>query len=177
MTRPVRPEENRLRRERTSRTGLRAFTLIELLVVVMIMAIVAAMVVPYATGTSSMQIMAAARRIAVDLEYAQNAAITTQTPITVTFVSATETYQLSNASGVLIHPINKKDYLVDFGSEDGFDRVDIVSASFNGTAVVTFDSVGTPDNSGAVTLKAGPNTYRVDVAPATGKVTVTATGP
>lgn len=166
-----------MHREKTSRTGSLAFTLIELLVVVMILAIIAAMVVPYATGTSSMQAMAAARRIAVDLEYAQNAAITTQTPITVTFVPGSETYQLSNASGVLIHPINKVDYIVDFGSEDGFDRVNIVSASFNGTEVVTFNSVGTPDNSGAVTLKAGPHTYQINVAPATGKVTVTATGP
>ena len=166
-----------MHRKRTSRIGFPAFTLIELLVALIILAIIAAVVVPYAAGTSSMLVMAAARRIAVDLEYAQNAAITTQTPITVTFVSATETYQLSNASGVLIHPINKVDYIVDFGSEDGFDRVDIVSASFNGTEVVTFDSVGTPDNAGTVTLKAGAHTYRIEVAAATGKVTVTATGP
>ena len=166
-----------LRRKRTSRIGPSAFTLIELLVALVILAIIAAMVVPYAAGTSSMQVMAAARRIAVDLEYAQNAAITTQTPITVTFVPASETYRLSNASGVLIHPIDKEDHVVDFGSEDGFDRVSIVSASFNGTEAVTFDSVGTPDNSGAVTLKAGLPTYRIEVSPATGKVTVTATGP
>ena len=142
-----------------------------------ILAIVAAMVVPYAVGTSSFEAMAAARRVACDLEYAQSAAITTQTPVTVTFFPTTESYRLSNASGVLIHPIIKGEYVVNFGSEDSFERLDVVSASFDGTEAVTFDAVGSPDNSGSVTLVAGPHTYRVDVAPATGKVTVTAIGP
>lgn len=145
--------------------------------VVVILAIIAAMVVPYAVGTSSFEAMAAARLIASDLEYAQSAAITTQAAVTVTFFPTTESYRLSNASGVLIHPINKEEFVVNFGSEDSFERLDVVSASFNGTEAVTFDAIGSPDNSGSVTLRAGPHTYRVDVAAATGKVTVTAVGP
>ena len=155
----------------------RAFTLVELLVVVMILAIVAAVAVPYAVGTGDFQAMSAARRIAGDLEYAQNAAITTQTPVTVTFDVSGESYSVTNASGLLTHPITKLSYVIDFDSEESFNQLDLATVDFAGAAAVEFDELGSPDNGGTVTLRAGPNTYQVSVAPATGKVTVTHAGP
>ena len=157
--------------------GAVGFTLVEVMLVVVILAIFAAAAIPYFAGTSSFQAMSAARRIASDLEYAQNLALTTQEAVTATFASATETYALSNASVTLIHPITKADFSVDFASEDGFNQLDIASANFNGTEAVTFDALGSPDNSGRITLVAGAHTYWVDVAPATGKITVTSAGP
>jgi len=90
------------------------FTLLELIVVIFILAIVAAVAVPMAVGTGDMQVISAARLISADLQYAQNIAITTQQPVTVTFTPGTESYGLSNASGSLIHPITKEAYAVDF---------------------------------------------------------------
>ena len=153
------------------------FTLIELLVVVLVLAIVAAVAVPLAVGTGDMQVISAARMISADLQYAQNTAVTTQEPATVTFIPNSESYSLSNASGVIIHPITKEAYVVDFGSRRGFGGLDIVSADFGGKAWVTFDELGAPDSPGSVTLRCGPHIYIVSVATATGKVTVTATGP
>ena len=154
-----------------------AFTLVELLVVMVILAIAAAVIVPYATDTDGLQAMAAARRMTSDLEYAQNAAITAQSPVTVTFSAQNDAYWLSNASGPLIHPINKSDFRVDFGAGGSFETVDVFSANFDGTEAVTFDELGTPDHSGWVILMAGPHLYRIEVAPATGRLTVTETGP
>ncbi len=154
-----------------------SFTLLEILVVVIILSIIAAVAVPMAVGTGDMQVISAARMISADLQYAQNIAITTQKPVTVTFSPSTESYGLSNTSGSLIHPMTKDDYTMDFKSRDGFSDLDIVSASFGGGATVTFDELGAPDNSGTVILSAGPHVYQVSVAIATGKVTVTATSP
>ncbi|MHC4294014.1 MAG: GspH/FimT family protein [Planctomycetota bacterium] len=152
------------------------FTLIELLVVVLILAIAAAIIVPNMSGASDIRATAAARIIAADMQYAQNMAITYQTPVSVEFTPNGEYYTLTNASGPLIHPTTKTDYTTYFGSESGFGMVDIVSASFAGNPKVTFDELGAPDNPGSVTIAAGTYTYNIDVAAATGKVTIAYTG-
>jgi len=155
---------------------VKGLTLVEIIVVLVILAIAAALVAPYALSTSDVQATAAARMIATDLQYAQNVAITTQTSTTITFDPAGESYTLSNASGPLIHPMTKSAYTVTFSADNGFGQLDLVSASFNGNPVVVFDELGGPGNSGTVTVQAGQYVYEVDVAPATGKVTVAASG-
>jgi Tfp pilus assembly protein FimT len=148
-----------------------------MLMVMLVLAIVAAVTVPMAVGTSDMQVISAARMISADLQYAQNKAITSQQQVTVSFDISGESYSLSNASGELIHPMTKKAYVVDFRSREGFNSLDIVSANFGGSPSVVFDELGAPDSSGSITLQAGPHVYQISVATATGKVTVTATNP
>ena len=58
--------------QRLAPTG---FTLVELLVVVLILAILAAVVIPQAAGIGGTQAQSAARLVLADLEYAQNNAI------------------------------------------------------------------------------------------------------
>ena len=152
-----------------------AFTLIEILVVLIILAIAAAVVVP-ALNSSGFQAVSAARMIATDLQYAQNVTITTQAPVTVTFDTTGNSYSLSNASGPLIHPMNKDAYSINFGSQSGFGQLDIVSANFGGGASVTFDELGAPDNAGTVTVQAGTSVYVISLAGITGRVTVAGGG-
>ena len=147
------------------------FSLMELIVVMVILAIAAAVVVPM-FNTTDLQAMSAARLVACDLQYAQNVAITTQQPVTVTFDAAGNSYSLSNASGALIHPMNKGEYSIDFGAQSGFGQLDLVSATFAGSSAVTFDELGAPDNAGSVTLQAGASVYGINVAAITGRVTV-----
>ena len=149
------------------------FTLVELIVVIVIIAIVAAVVVPYAVGTSGLQARSAARIVMSDLEYAQNQAIVSQADITVSFSTAGNSYTVSNESGPLIHPITKQAYTVDFDTQNGLERVSVSSASFGGDAEVTFSPLGAPSTNGTVTLVAGAHTYLVEVAPITGRVSVT----
>ena len=160
-----------MQRGRRNNRQTEAFTLIELLVVMVILAIAAAVVVP-ALDSSGFQAVSAARMVATDLQYAQNTAITTQGPVTVTFNTAGNSYLLSNASGALIHPMNKEAYSIDFGSQSGFDQLDIVSASFGTGSSVTFDELGAPDNAGSVTVQAGTSVYVISLAGVTGRVTV-----
>jgi prepilin-type N-terminal cleavage/methylation domain-containing protein len=149
------------------------FTLVEILVVVVILAIIAALAIPSLNGQSSMEVASAARILAADLEYAQEYAVTSQIPVTVEFNKDANTYRLYNASGNLTHPITKSAYVVDYSGMRGFGGMDIVSASFGSLASVTYSELGTPTSNGDVTLKAGSKVFKVSVAAATGKVTVT----
>jgi len=152
--------------------------MIEMIVVIMLLAIIAVIIIPQAIDTGGLQATSAARKVATDLEYAQNIAITTQTPITVKFYPTSEYYKLfdANTSEVLKHPMTKADYIVDFTKEKGFGQLNIVSARFGVTNEVTFDELGAPSDAGSVVVQAGSLVYQIDVAAATGKVAVTETG-
>jgi Tfp pilus assembly protein FimT len=134
-------------------------------------------VIPQAVNSSDVQVISGARLVASDLQYAQNLAITTQAPVTVTFDPGGNSYLLTtlvdSKSVPVIHPMTKAAYAVNFATQGGFSRLDVVSASFGGSPAVTFDELGSPSSSGTVVLQAGPNVYRIDVAATTGKVSVT----
>lgn len=148
------------------------FTMVELIVVMVILAILAVVVIPYAVGYSGLRARSAARMVMADLEYAQSEAIVTQVPVTVTFDVASDSYTVSNASGPLIHPITKSAYEVRLDQSRGMSDVTIASASFGVGSAVTFDVLGAPDSSGTVAVAAGADTYYVTVKPVTGRVTV-----
>ena len=160
---------------RNSATG--GFTLVEIMVVLVVIAIVVAVAAPYVVSTKDLQVISATRMIAADLQYAQSLAITSQSQTTVSFNSGNESYSLTNESGSVIHPMTKSDYVVNFSTLGGFEHLNIVSANFNGSSSVSFDSLGSPVSAGEVTVQAGPHIYRVDVAAATGRVSVTAVSP
>lgn len=148
------------------------FSLLEIMVVVLIMAIIAVMVVPEMSGAGEMGSLSAARRVMADLEYAQNLAITTQTPITATFNQAGNSYQLTNASLPIEHPItHSSSFVVDFDTLAGSEGVKITAVGLPGNKV-TFDVLGAPDNAGSVTLTCLARSYVVNVAAVTGRVTV-----
>jgi len=149
-----------------------AFTVMELLIVVAVIGILAMASVPYILDSGDAQAISATRLIASALQYAQNEAISSQTPVTVTFTSATKTYELSNASGRLVHPISKEQYVVDFRSRRNFDRVTALSADFGDEPFVTFDVLGAPNAAGTVTVQAGARKMTIAVANVTGLVTV-----
>ncbi|RMG04160.1 MAG: prepilin-type N-terminal cleavage/methylation domain-containing protein [Planctomycetota bacterium] len=62
-----------------------AFTLVELLVVVMVIAIVAAVVLPASSGSQATALQAAGRSVASDIDYARHLAVTMNTKIRLTF--------------------------------------------------------------------------------------------
>ena len=176
----ARPQTNPASNRRPASKNVQAFTLVELLVVVLIMAIAGAMIIPMMTGTGEMQALSAARMIATDIQYAQSYAITNQLDVTVQFNPAIDRYTLSNTNtgGTLHHPMTGKDYIVDFRTQDGFDRLDLGPASFvvgngnNDPNSVVFDELGSPSGGGSVIVLGGSQTYRIDVTSVTGTVSV-----
>jgi type II secretion system protein H len=150
------------------------FTLIEVIVVVVIISIVALAAVPMMSSASSVQIRSAASMIAADLEYAKSMAISRGQNYSVLFEIDADSYRLRDQdTNVIGHPVKKGfDYIVDFQNDDRLSRVDITSADFNGTPDVEFDSLGSPDSGGDVTLQAGGTTIMITVEPITGYISV-----
>jgi len=148
------------------------FSLVEVLIMVLVIGISAMVVVPLLGSGDYSIARAGARRVASDLQYAQDTAIATQKDITVTFDVDNETYLLSNESGVLIHPITGNAYTTDFTVDNELSQLDIVTASGGGS--IMFDPTGTPSATGTVVLRAGVSTFNVTVSAITGTVSVTA---
>lgn len=155
-----------------SRSGL---TIIEILIVAVILSIVALTAVPMLSSAGSLQIRAASNMIAADLEYAKSMAISRGQNYSVVFDQAGESYQIEDQNGnVIAHPVKKGfSYIVDFQSDSRLSRVDITGVNFGATASVTFDSLGSPDNGGTVSLQAGGGTTAtITVEPITGYISI-----
>jgi prepilin-type N-terminal cleavage/methylation domain-containing protein len=149
------------------------FTLIELLIVVVILGIAALAAIPMMSSAGSVQIRSAANMISADLEYAKSMAISRGKNYSVVFDKNTESYEIRNQAGVIPHPVKKGfDYKINFRNDSRLSKVDIVNASFGGSATVTFDCLGSPNNGGTVSLNAGAETATITVEPVTGYITI-----
>jgi len=161
-------------------TWLRGFTLVEIIIVIVIISIAAAMVVPMMSSADDIQLRSAANKLAADIEYAKSMAISRGDDYTVVFNESQESYQIENSSGVIGHPVRKGDpetdpmarYIEQFGGTSRLSKVEISDADFDGADSVTFDSIGSPDNGGTVTLTAGDDTIDVNVEAVTGYITI-----
>lgn len=151
------------------------FTVLEVLIVVIILGIAAITAIPMMSSAGSIQVRSAANRLAADMAYAKSLAISRGQYYTVRFDGAADRYQIEDMFGAVVdHPVKKGfSYLVDM-SDEGLDRVDIYSVDFDGTSSVTFDPLGSPDNTavGTVTLEAAELSMTVSVEPVTGYISI-----
>ena len=177
------------------RCGAAAFTLIEIIVVMVILAVAAMIAVPMMSSAADMQVRGASNRLAADLEYAKNMAITHQRPFTVVFDNsagnsgyAVQRRDADDDLETILNPISQQPFDVRFALERSLSRVRIISAGFVGsdsttTGSVTFDYLGTPHsglrannmlNSGEIELRdtAGNLTLTVVVEPMTGYISI-----
>ena len=159
-----------------------AFTLVEVLMVVTIMGIAGMVVVPQMLAASSLGVQAAARSVVADELYLQSNAIASQAERRMVF-NVEENwyglYDISDSENPVILEANwvssgvgDNAYRISFGKDSRFDGVSIVSANFGGNAYLDFDSLGSPLTGGNVVLQGDGFQYRVQVAPFTGRITI-----
>jgi prepilin-type N-terminal cleavage/methylation domain-containing protein len=158
----------------------KGFSLLEIIVVVVILMIAAVMTVPLMSSGAGTKTLAAAQMVAADLEYARSMAFTRGHVYRVTFDAGAGRYQVEDPNGaVVLHPVNQgSSYIVELGG-GRLDGVQISSVSFDGTAQVRFDALGspynghgTPLNSGVITLQAGSHSQTIHIEPVTGLITI-----
>lgn len=161
----------------------KGFTLVEIIIVVVILGIAAALVIPSISNAADMQVRSAANRIAADLDYAKNLAITYQSAYSVVFDVSGESYKIQDHIGDPVkNPLTgQSSFIVDFSADSRLSRVNIAAADFDGENAVTFDYLGSPYsgtdttaplNSGQITLQADNFSLTVDVEPVTGYITI-----
>lgn len=145
-----------------------AFSLVEMVMVILIVGTLASIAVPrYSNALVHYQAEAAAKRLAVDLNYARRHAIHTNADQTVTFNTTASTYELV---GIQDFDQSSQPYVVRLS--DSPYRAKIRSADFGGDMQVVFDIYGVPDSSGQVVVESGDWQKTVTVDAENGVVTV-----
>jgi prepilin-type N-terminal cleavage/methylation domain-containing protein len=150
------------------------FTLIEVIIVIVILSITAMTAIPMFSSGANMQIRSAANMIAADLEYARSMAISRGQNYKVVFDETAESYSITDNAGTVIdHPIKGVgvDYTFNFTNDSRLSKVEIVSTTFS-SDTIAFNSIGSPDNGGSISLSAGDITMIVRVEPVTGFITI-----
>jgi prepilin-type N-terminal cleavage/methylation domain-containing protein len=169
--------------ERCSVWRRNAFTLVEVLTVVVLLGVLMAVVLPSAGYSDEEKALAAAKKVAADIEYAQSEATNRQASVTISFSAAGETYSLASGGTVLTNPADGNSFNINLPDNLRAAGVDISSANFgSGENNSTFNayvepvkSDGAPISSGSgVVIKCGDSTYTVSIAPVTGRVVVVA---
>jgi len=153
--------------------GTSGFTMTEMLVVIILLGVAGAVAIPQFSGNTTQYAQAAARSISQDIQYAQDLAVTTQSPITLSIPSGYE-YSLKDIWGtVLTHPVNRKPFSVNFQDDPSISQLTI-TVDFGGATKVVFDAFGTPSTGGTITLSHPSMTSNVVLTlhAATGSVTV-----
>jgi len=167
----------------TTQCNPRAFSMAEVIMVMALLAIAAAVVVPQFSDQTEQHALSAARMIVFDLQYAQDLAVTSRSPVTADFASMPGQYRLADsASQTLTHPITHKPYLVELGSQSQWAGLSISvqlvdQATQASTTDLTFGALGTPGAAGTIMLSHEDLDRNVllTVHAATGRVTVTRT--
>ncbi|MHC4414849.1 MAG: prepilin-type N-terminal cleavage/methylation domain-containing protein [Planctomycetota bacterium] len=179
-------------RSRTAQT--RGYTLIELIMVMAVLALAAALLVPQLVSSDSMTVQAAVRLIIADLSFAQSDALANQEYRRVLFYDDGRGYCLFrvtdsdyatpadlDTADYIFDPLGAMGrYIVDFTEDDRFEGVTIESVDIDGGArEVTYDALGgtvitpgVPGNGGEIIISFDAERYQIDIAPFTGKLTV-----
>jgi len=181
----------------------RSYTLIELIMVMAVLALAAALLVPNIVGSDTMRAQAAVRLLIADLSFAQSDALANQEFRRVVFYRDGSGYCIIEVAGGETTPADLDDpgvnyvydplgtmgrYIVDYTVDDRFEGVSISAANIDNILVIedrpeiTYDLMGgtvlsnsasLPGTGGSVTLSYKDSSYEIDIAPFTGKLTVT----
>jgi prepilin-type N-terminal cleavage/methylation domain-containing protein len=157
-----------------------AFTLIELMIVLVILAIVAAVVLPMTGTTAATQLIGAGRLLVADIQYAQHESIThPDDPCLLKVDQPGNRYWIAKVSAAdtpIADPASKGQFLVAFGSgrASALAGVTMRSYSLGGDTELRFDGFGQPDQTTTATivLTCGGATLTVSVDPISGEVSV-----
>ena len=128
-----------------------AFTLIELTIVLLIVAIMAAVAAPkYSQSLASFRLKAITQRIAGDIRHARRLAQQNSAPQTIVFDVPTNSYSLVGVT----HTDHRSQTYQFFLASTEYE-CELVSANFNGSALLTFNVYGRPANTGSLVVRCG----------------------
>ncbi len=151
----------------------RGFTLLEMITVLVVMGIVLAVALPEMDASGRTYLLqSGANKVMAALQSAQAEAISTGVSHGVTFSPTDNTLTCFTVTGsppypTINHPVKKTPYLVDFDTAPGMGGVAIASTGFPSDQVI-FDSMGSPDSGGTVTVSLGVFQRNVVVAAISG---------
>lgn len=167
----------------------RAYTLVEILIIVALLGIAATMLIPNMSHVASFETEAAVRRLVADLSFAQSDAMAQQTQRRVWFEASGSGYRLLSApfdydTDVLYDPLalgSDGRYIIDYGTDERWRSISISGVSIDGGEnYITYDEIGSPvapdgtaGRGGSLRIVGEDETWEIQIAPFTGRVSAT----
>jgi prepilin-type N-terminal cleavage/methylation domain-containing protein len=159
----------------------RAYTLIEILIVVTLLGIAAALVSPVVGSTDVLRVQSTVRAIVADIAFAQSDALATQSGRAIIFDADANKYTIVEVKGPVLNPATDTMQVVEIGNGKKYGDSKLISAEFDGDAILVFDEIGgpvtepdttTPSAGGKITITGSGQTFEITVEAYTGRVTV-----
>lgn len=156
----------------------KGFTLIEMVIVLVLVGIMAALAIPRFASFYSIKLDGCMKKVATDIRYSQQMAVSRHANTRLVFNVAGDTYtaeeQLSagGAWSGLKDPFTRVNLIMNFRSDPQYNGVDITAANFNSSATLQFDWQGIPVSGGSITFNYKGNSRTINVASNTGRVSL-----
>jgi prepilin-type N-terminal cleavage/methylation domain-containing protein len=151
------------------------FTMVEMMIVLFVFAIVAAVAVPSINSSlDEMKLDGAAREVVAALHYVQSLSIKKEgESYGVKFNKTTQFVRCFVGVGAttILHPIDKKPYILDFTGAGHLQGLNLVSTTFVGNKV-NFNALGEPSESGSIILEYAGLQKTINVSLPLGRVSV-----
>lgn len=149
----------------------RGFTLIEIVMVTLLIAILAAVVIPRLGMFTGMQLEVAAKKVASDIRYAQSAAMTNRTShwVRITFrEDPNNSYSIYSETVNIKNPVTQESSFFVQLNQGEYQGIKI----FNTFSTTFYYPLGSPTAGGYVRLKRDAAFKNISIIPVTGKVAV-----
>jgi len=160
------------------------FTMMDLVMVIAILSIFSVMAIPRLTSLHTVKLYGVANKLASDIQYAQQVAISKQIRCGISFDTSAESYFVYEGTYAgpttpkATDPYTRGAFIVDYQSEDPYKGIDLASTNFGGR--LEFDSLGQPYNNAGIlipaeakiTLNCSGESREVLITPNTGAIRV-----
>lgn len=156
------------------------FTMLDLMMVIAIMSIFSVMAIPRLTALYSVKLFGVANKLASDIQYAQQLAISKQVRCGLSFNPGTDSYFVyeDTTATKAKDPYTRGDFIVDYQAEDSYKGVDLLNTNFGDR--IEFDPLGKPYSdansplaaNGIVVLQAQGDSRNIVIKPNTGATKV-----
>lgn len=148
-----------------------SMTLIEIIMVITIVGIIAALAIPRFEPFFAIKLDGAVKKVAQDIRYTQQLAISRHENCVITFNTGTNSYNVLCNGVAATDPFTHNALAMNFNTDSQYGGIDITSASFTGGAL-TFNWQGNASEAGSVGMNYKNNSRTISVTTNTGLVSV-----
>jgi Tfp pilus assembly protein FimT len=156
------------------------FTMVDILMAITIMLIFSVVAIPKLTSYNTVKLFSVANKLAMDIRYTQQLAVSKQVRCGLSFNTGNESYfvYIKNLADKATDPFTRGDLIMNFQTDPYYKGVDLVSTNFGN--ILIFNQVGKPHNSvgdslsadGQIVLQSPGESITIFITRGTGRISI-----